>query len=547
MTNQYDPHGEHEPDFQGSLTRAGGGGSLRPPHVSRDMDGRFWLQIAAIVALVAAIPYFIYQECRIDVPNSCLAILTHKVGKDLEPGVVIAPSEEYKGVQADALREGRYYYNPYAWDWQVVPQVEVPEGKLGVRIRMYGEDLPAGQLIAEKDTQKGIVANVLTPGRYPEYNAIVVDKTGKNGADTAARGEMRQNYAEIIELHEPVTIPAGYKGLLTNLAANLPKQPNQLVSSLGERGVQTETLEPGTRYLNPYVQEVRLIDCRSQRYNLTDIGFPTKDGFWVSLEGIIEFRVKPERAAMTYILFNEERAGKNLAEEVISKVILPNARAFTRLRGSTHSGKEFITGQTRVTFQEDFQTAMQKTCKGKGIEIIQALITKIMPPEKIADPVRRRQIAYQQEAQYKKEIEQQMAEQELAVQRANVLQKRAVVEASQEVVVVTTEAKKKQEVALIDAATRLAVAEQQFMAAKDLAAAIMAKGKAAADVVMFANRAEAAGWQKSIAAFGGDGHEFARWTLYKKLAPAFQSMMINTDTSPLMDVFRTFEKKPKGK
>ena len=58
--------------------------------------------------------------------------------------------------------------------------------------------------------------------------------------------------------------------------------------------MQTETLEPGTYYLNPYVQEVRLVDCRSQRYNLKDIGFPTKDGFWVSLEAIIEFRVKPE-------------------------------------------------------------------------------------------------------------------------------------------------------------------------------------------------------------------------------------------------------------
>ena len=63
-------------------------------------------------------------------------------------------------------------------------------------------------------------------------------------------------------------------------------------------------------------------------------------------------------------------------------------------------------------------------------------------------------------------------------------------------VVVTTEAKKKQEVALIDANKRLAVAEQKLLAAKDLAAAIMAKGKADADVVRFANQAEAAGWQK---------------------------------------------------
>jgi regulator of protease activity HflC (stomatin/prohibitin superfamily) len=294
------------------------------------------------------------------------------------------------------------------------------------------------------------------------------------------------------------------------------------------------------------VQEVRLVDCRSQRYNLKDIGFPTKDGFWVSLEGIIEFRIKPEQAATTYILYNEEREGKMLAEEVITKVILPNARAYTRLRGSNHSGKEFITGTTRVTFQEDFQKAMKSTCDDQGIEVIQALITTIKPPEKIADPVRRRQIALQQEAQYKKEIEQQTAEQELAVQRATVLQKRALVNALQEVVVVTTEAKKKQGVAMIDANKRLAVAEQKLLAAKDLAAAVMAKGKADADVVRFANQAEAAGWQKSIAAFSGNGNEFARWTLYKKLAPAFRSMMINTDTSPLMGVFKAFDTQKPG-
>jgi hypothetical protein len=45
---------------------------------------------------------------------------------------------------------------------------------------------------------------------------------------------------------------------------------------------------------------------------------------------------------------------------------------------------------------------MKSTCDDQGIEIIQALITTIKPPEKIADPVRRRQIALQQEAQYKK-------------------------------------------------------------------------------------------------------------------------------------------------
>jgi hypothetical protein len=99
---------------------------------------------------------------------------------------------------------------------------------------------------------------------------------------------------------------------------------------------------------------------------------------------------------------------------------------------------------------------------------------------------------------------------------------------------------------MIDANKRLAVAEQKMLAAKDLAAAIMAKGTADANVIKFANQAEAAGWQKSVAAFSGDGNEFARWTLYKKLAPAYRSMMINTDNSPLLGVFKAFDTKHGG-
>ena len=130
---------------------------------------------------------------------------------------MLAPTPEYKGVQIKRLTEGRYYYNPYDWSWQVVPQVEIPEGKLGVRIRMYGDDLPAGELIARKDNQKGIVAEVLQ---------------SRPLSDQCVRGQeasARQNYAEIIELHDPVTIPAGYKGLITDLTAGrCPRSPTSL-------------------------------------------------------------------------------------------------------------------------------------------------------------------------------------------------------------------------------------------------------------------------------------------------------------------------------
>ena len=124
-------------------------------------------------------------------------------------------------------------------------------------------------------TSKGIVPGVLNPGRYPINPSLYQ-----------------------VELHKPTTIPAGFKGIVTNLAAPLSKQPNRLLVDATERGVQSVTLEPGTHYLNPYVTRVDLVDCRSQRFNLgeeDDMGFPSKDGFWVSLDGVIEFRVNPEK------------------------------------------------------------------------------------------------------------------------------------------------------------------------------------------------------------------------------------------------------------
>lgn len=487
---------------------------------------------AALAAiLMIALPFVVYLQCLIEVPSRHMAVLIQKVGTDIGNDDEISPSKQHKGVQQEVFTEGRYFLNPYVWDWVVVSQVEIPEGKLGVRIRLSGEDLPGGQLIAWEANQKGIVPEVLNPGRYA-INAWV------RGSPRRTRGD---SYAEIVELHDPITIPAGFQGVVTNLSSPMPKKANEIISAKGARGVQIETLEPGTYYLNPYVTKVCLMDCRSQRYNLKDIGFPTRDGFWVSLEGIIEFRANPKEAPRVYVLYNEDQNGDQVDEEIIAKIILPNARAYTRLKGSNHSGKEFITGNTRALFQEDFQKQMQVTCATEGIEVIQALITTIKPPEKIAVPVRQRQIAVQEESQYTKEIMQQTAEQELAVQRATVLQKKAEVAADQEVVVVTVEAQKKQDVAIIEANKRLAVAQQKFEAAKDLASAVMAKGKAEADVVRFNNQAQAAGWQKSIEAFSGDGNEFAHYTFLKKIAPAFKAMMVNTDNSSLMDVFKSFE------
>jgi regulator of protease activity HflC (stomatin/prohibitin superfamily) len=280
------------------------------------------------------------------------------------------------------------------------------------------------------------------------------------------------------------------------------------------------------------------------------MGFPSLDGFWVKLDGRIEFSVNPEMAAEVFVTYNEQDndSGRDarVEDEIIKKIILPNARSFCRLRGSDNSGRDFILGEKRLAFQEDFQKTLEATCKQQGIEIIQALITRISPPQQIALPVRERQIALQQANQYVKEIEQQASEQQLKIEQELVKQKQVLVAVEQEVVKLTTEAQRQQEVAVIEANQRKKVAEVELAAAEDQALAITARGEAAAEVIHFENEAEAAGWQKSVEAYDGDGDEFARWVMLKKLAPSFRQMMVNTADSPLMNIFNEFNQMEPG-
>ena len=67
------------------------------------------------------------------------------------------------GPNNGVLTEGRYFYNPYFWSWEISPQFVVPGDKIGIRIALSGDDMPAAQILAEPG-QKGILREVLETG-----------------------------------------------------------------------------------------------------------------------------------------------------------------------------------------------------------------------------------------------------------------------------------------------------------------------------------------------------------------------------------------------
>ncbi len=482
--------------------------------------------VAAVGFLVVVFSWMTYTMFRIDVGSDEFAVLIHKTGQDLKNADEVAPSEAHKGVQKKILTTGRYFYNPYDWTWEIKKLTEIKTGKLGVRVSLTGEDLPYGEFLAQMVSEdepktKGIVPDVLKPGRYA----------------------INPYLFKVEDQHEPVTIPAGFKGVVTNLAGPFPKEPNEMLVKEGERGVQERTFDPGTYFVNPYVTRVSKVDCRSQRFNLAekkDMGFPSKDGFWVTLDGRIEFRVNPDKAAEVFVTYNEDINGDLIDEEIVRKVILPNARSICRLEGSSKLGREFIEGETRMAFEKQFEASMRKACDSLGIEIVQAVITSIYPPSQIATPIKLRETARLDERKFKQQILQQAEEKNTAEQTELVKRGPALVMVDKEIIKLTTEALREQEIAVTKANQELAVAKLKLEAAKDEAAAIVAKGQGAAEVIRLDNAAEAAGWKRSVAAFGNAGGQYAQYVLYQKLSAAYRKIMVNTADSPIMKIFESF-------
>ena len=109
---------------------------------------RFPLGTVVVIAIILVLPLWFWFFCRIEPGPGKLAILIHKTGRDLPSGQILATDPGQKGIQTNVLAEGRYFRNPYSWDWKYADIQDIPAGKVGVLIRLFGSNLPPGRIIA---------------------------------------------------------------------------------------------------------------------------------------------------------------------------------------------------------------------------------------------------------------------------------------------------------------------------------------------------------------------------------------------------------------
>lgn len=457
--------------------------------------------------VLIVLPMFVWFGCRIEPKQDQIAILIRKTGEPLAPDEIIATKEGQQGIQEAVLPEGRYFKNPFTWGWTYAKVVDIHAGQLGVKTRLFGKDLPTGEIIAKEGT-KGIVADVMRPGK-----------------------ERVNPFAYDVKILDAITIKPGHVGVVTRLTGKdvlndsvPPEARNSFLVSNDLKGVVSETLDPGTYYLNPYMYDVREVSLQSQRFVMggdETINFLTQDGFSIYVEGTIEFAINRDFAAMI-----SHRIGD--MDDVLKKIILPRARGFIRLEGSKLSANNFIVGETRQLFQDSLEKHLRERCEEWGVQVKAVLIRNIEPPKEIATIIREREVAVQTAKKIDQEITQAISKADLTRQETLAIQNKEKVEQDTIAIKATIKAQQEQSVAVTAAEREMSVAKLESEAAKSTAAAQISKATAERDVVKLDNEAQAAVLASQVAAFG-TGENFARYTLNQKLAPRIQSILTGDD------------------
>ncbi|MCF7847234.1 MAG: hypothetical protein K9M45_00165 [Kiritimatiellales bacterium] len=491
---------------------------FRPPERRRipNISALPFIPVLVIGPIIALVVFF-WFFCRIEPGAGEIAVLIRKTGDNLPPGQVIALEEGQKGIQLDVLSEGRYFRNPYTWSWRMERILDVPAGKLGVMTRLYGDELPPGKIIAE-DGQRGIMQEILRPGKY------------------------RINpYAFHVALFAAINITPGHVGVVTALTGQdvlnnelPPEVRNTFMVGEGLKGVSSWLLDPGTHYLNPYMNNVVEVNIQSQLFKMSGkdvINFLTMDGFTVTVEGRIEYGIERDEAA-----FLTHRVGD--MGDVIKKLILPRARGFSRIEGSKHPAVNFIVGETRQKFQSDLEAHLRAKSKGWGIDIKAVMVSKIIVPDEIASINRDRELAVQDAAKYEQQIVQAISQAELTKQEMLAVQNREKVEADTKRIRAVIDAEQDQAVRLISAQKELDVAKVEYEAALFQSEAIVLTADGEKDAIKAQNEAEAVVLENRVKALGG-ADNFARYTLYEKIAPQVNSVL-SSDKDGVGEIFNTF-------
>jgi hypothetical protein len=493
----------------------------------------------AVIGLLILYQFWQWEVERVEVLPGQYLVRIHRWGKDLEPDQIVAPDDSYKGVMEDLLPEGRHFLNPLFWSYEVHNMVKVPPGKCLVLTRKAGQPVPPdrladGDILASDGEngvfERGIVAKVKTPGDY-RLNPYVY--------------EWQEVPAVEITL-EQVGVRTVKIGKTPPKALQAQGDRGYVVPN-GFRGVQKDPVPNGTYYINPFVESITPVEVRSHKVELTDIQFPSRDGFILKPHVRVEYAVQKEAAPELFLRLADEgqlhqedaTPQQQQKNEILQKVILPHIRGYARITGSNLDAKDFIITTTaegdqpsvngREMLERTLEEKVKPQCKDLGIDIKAVTLGDFDMPPELTDQISLRDVARRQLEKNKSKIEEHKSKQKLAAAEALTQQTTEKVAAETRLLQAKTQAAQKKEVAKLQLENDLKIAQLKLDAARKTAEATLATGTADAKKITLTNEAEVAGLRRAVESFSSV-QNYAQYQLMSKIGPALTEIFASDES-----------------
>jgi regulator of protease activity HflC (stomatin/prohibitin superfamily) len=140
-----------------------------------------------------------------------------------------------------------------------------------------------------------------------------------------------------------------------------PGEVGLVVHQFGDnKGMQDITLDTGTHWIEPFSNDVYVVDTRLKQYKLLDIPSNTKDGQPILVDVVFEIGLLDS---------NVPNLIENIGTDWYNQVVYPAARSSIRNNTSEKMSDEVYTGAGRASIQEQLTNELGNRLEPNGIRI----------------------------------------------------------------------------------------------------------------------------------------------------------------------------------
>ena len=492
------------------------------------MNTPLWSKVAKGATVLAAlyaigyVGFWKWSVCRIEVPPGQSLLLRYKgpfpfaLGKvgQAPDGTLVSLDASGQprqvGILEDMPGPGRHFYSPLEFERELVPDIVVKPGKIGIVTAKMGKSHTGGSFLVDAEGDRGVWRRVLTPGRYRlnryAHDVKLVDVDAC--VESKTKGLSRPG--------DPTLIPPGYVGVVTN------KTDNPITGEA--QGIQDNILQPGIYFFNPeekridivsigFNETTQMVQTREGSGSLnnrlgktvgkdpeyvvgTGIEFPSNDGFPIHLDYTAIWGILPDQAPDVVRQFGT-------LKDVEQKVILPQIGSICRLHGSKRGAVDLLVGDTREEFQTDTSEELERVLAAKNLTLLFGLTRHIYVPNQVREPIQKARIADELTRTREQEQLTAKAQADLSEAKAKVIQEQDRTKAETEKLIAQVTAEGEKKAKEIEANTERLKAGIDAKTAIVQAEITRAIGEATAKTAELSNQAEAERYRQYVQTLGG--------------------------------------------